>query len=69
MSTETGTYIIIRRTEDGHKVIQRKHSGLNKGDTVLGTFCGGRLGATLAIETAKTASEMILADDIIYDAE
>lgn len=59
--------IIIRKTIGGWKVIQSKDEGLNKGETTLGSFCGGPLGKQLAAHCAKYAAETTYADEVILD--
>jgi hypothetical protein len=56
--------IIVRKSIGGWKVFQSKTEGLNKGETVLATFCGGNLGKTLAALCAKHAAEITMADAV-----
>jgi len=61
------TTIIIRRTHDGFTVSRHKTAGLNKGETLLATVCGGSLGRLLSLDCAKAADCYSMADEVIYE--
>jgi hypothetical protein len=61
------TTIIIRKTFGGYTVARFKTSGLQKGETSLGSFCGGQLGRILAIGCARTAADFCLADEVVLE--
>ena len=61
------TTIIIRKILGGFAVLRHKTSGLQKGETVLGTFCGGNLGRVLTINCAQTASLFCMADEVVFE--
>lgn len=54
--------IIIQKTATGWQVIQFKTSGMNKGETILATLCGGNMGKVLAATVAKQAASMTMID-------
>lgn len=59
--------IVIKRINrlgagPGWRVSQIKPSGLNAGETLLATLCGGNLGKVLAATVAKQAAEMAMID-------
>lgn len=59
--------IIIRKNLGGWQVRQHKDEGLNKGETVLASLCGGALGKQLAAVTAKYAAETCMADAVVFE--
>lgn len=61
------TVIIIKQTADGWQVNRFKNFGLEKGETVLATLCGGNLGKALAIECAKAAATIGMADEVVLE--
>lgn len=57
--------LILRRSGDGGwQIVWAKPYGLNKGETVLATTCGGNMGKALATAILKQASSMTLVTDI-----
>lgn len=56
--------ILIEETATGWTVIQDKAKGLNKGRTTLATLCGGNLGRLLAMQCAKQAASVAMADGV-----
>jgi hypothetical protein len=63
------TSIIIRKTFGGFKVLRNNTGGVNKGETTLGSFCGGAIGRILTIQCAKTASLLTMADEVAFEYE
>lgn len=65
--------VIIRNTwetsdtGDGYKIVQFKTGGLNKGEHVLATVCGGNMGKVLALAIAKQAMEMTMIDILVSE--
>lgn len=64
---------ILRNTETAfgasYMVIQFKTAGLNKGEQVIATLCGGNLGKVLATAVIKQAMEMTMIDLLINEVE
>jgi hypothetical protein len=70
MTTTTDEQTLtIRRTADGEgcEIVLFKPAGLNKGTTVLATFCGGPLGRRLAGAAAESARRTLMIDCIDID--
>lgn len=57
-----------RLTGEQWQVVQFKTEGLNKGETVLATLCGGNMGKVLAVTVARQAAEMTMADAVELEA-
>lgn len=59
LTSSTSAHVVtVKRTATGWSITQTKTRGMNKGETVLATFCGGALGERLA----RQALAMIVAD-------
>lgn len=61
--------VTVKRTAEGWQIVQFKTAGMNKGETVLATFCGGMLGETLARQALKTVVDTTMPDEIIAHFE
>jgi hypothetical protein len=61
------TTITIKKAESGWQVLRHKTRGLEKGEHVLATLCGGMIGKAMALDCAKLAASISLADKIVLD--
>ena len=61
--------LILRKLSgnSGWQIVWRKPKGLNKGDNILATTCGGHLGAVIARAALEAASNMTLCTDFIIE--
>ena len=63
------TIIIIRKIPGGWRVLRDKNFGLEKGEVSLATTCDGNLGKVMAIECAKAAATLAMADEIVLEMD
>jgi hypothetical protein len=54
--------VIVRAIVGGYQVVQFKIDGLNKGETVVATLCGGNMGKVLAATVAGQVMKMAMID-------
>lgn len=59
--------LIVKRTENGWELVQSKTKGMNKGDTVLATVCGGNMGLMLIKTILKQVADMTMIYDIVIE--
>lgn len=66
--SEDKVTIIIRKIHGGWRVERhRVHLGNDKGTESLATTCGGNLGKILALECARVAATIGMADEVVLD--
>lgn len=59
--------LIVKRTENGWELVQSKTKGMNKGDIVLATVCGGNMGLALIKTILKQVADMTMIYDIVIE--
>jgi hypothetical protein len=69
MTSTDKVTIIIRQIAGGWAVLRHKTYGTEKGYTTLANTCGGVMGRVLAIECAKRAAGLCMADEVILERE
>ena len=62
------TTITITQIPGGWTVIRTQKSERKTEEVMLATTCGGNLGGILAVEVAKTAAVISMADHVEFDA-